>query len=70
MSLIMFPHLHLWIPFLEREGDVEAIKEVAVWTLLAMSHYRVHRGIKTLKEIQVPRETEKSTKYLITGCGG
>lgn len=29
MFLIMFPHLHLWIPFLEREY-VEEIKEVSV----------------------------------------
>jgi hypothetical protein len=55
---------------LEREGDVEAIKEVAVWTLLAMSHYRVHKGIRVLKKIQVPKEIEKSTKNLITGGGG
>lgn len=70
MSIIMFLHLHLWIPFWEREEDMQAIKEVAAWTLLAMSHYRVHRGIIVLKEIQVPWEIEQSTKYLITGCGG
>ena len=66
MSLIMFPHLHLWIPFWGREEDMQAIKKVVAWTLLAMSRYRVHRGIIVLKEIQVPREIEQSIKYLIT----
>ena len=48
---------------------MEAILKVSTWTLLVMSHYRVHRGIIVLKEIQVPREIEKSSKYLITSCG-